>query len=128
MKTLFVAFSLIFSASAFAAPDCVEVSRFEANPVKLAEMKTIAAHKSATIIDVNSKKSFDKAHIGNAIHFMSNKDKIASLLPKDKNAPIVAYCGGPSCTAWKRAAMAACKAGYTNIRHFPGGITKWKSS
>jgi rhodanese-related sulfurtransferase len=39
---------------------------------------------------------------------------------------IVAYCGGPACTAWKKAAQDACKLGYTNIKHFKEGISGWK--
>jgi len=117
---------LIFTFEAQASEKCKDVSRFAKNPVELEEMKEIAKTGSATIVDVNSLKSFKKNKIGKSIHFMSNKEKFASLLPKDKSAPIVAYCGGKLCSAWKRAAKAACESGYTNIRHFPDGISGWK--
>jgi rhodanese-related sulfurtransferase len=32
------------------------------------------------------------------------------------------------CTAWQRAAKAACEMGYTNIRHFSEGIKGWEKS
>ena len=48
------------------------------------------------------------------------------MLPADKNALIVAYCGGPKCGAWKKAAKAAAALGYTNIKHFSGGISGWQ--
>ena len=56
---------------------------------------------------------------------MANKGQLGKVLPKDKSAPIVAYCGGKMCTAWHKAAKAACEMGYTNIRHFSAGITGW---
>lgn len=106
--------------------DCSDTEQFAKNPVTLDEMVQIAKNDSATIIDVNTRKSYDEIKIGKAVHFKTEKKKLSARLPADKGAPIVAYCGGPQCSAWERAAKAACKAGYTNIRHFPGGITEWK--
>jgi len=38
---------------------------------------------------------------------------------------VVAYCGGPSCNAYTRAANAASKLGYTNVKHLSAGISGW---
>ncbi len=78
-----------------------------------------------TLIDVNGANSYARGHIPGAIAF--NKD-LKSKLPKDKDALIVAYCGGPSCRAYQRAAKVAEKAGYTNVKHLSAGISGWKSA
>jgi len=49
-------------------------------------------------------------------------------LPADKAALVVAYCGGPKCMAYQAGADAAMKLGYTNVKHFPGGISGWKKA
>ena len=96
--------------------------------VSLEELKSIVSKKSATIIDVNSPKSYADAHIPGAIHFEKNKVNLAKVLPADKTSLIVAYCGGPLCTAWEDAAKAVKALGYTNIKHFKGGIKTWTST
>jgi len=63
--------------------------------------------KDVTVIDVNGPVYYKKGHIPGAIDYTANKEKLAKLLPKEKNALIVAYCGGPSCSAYTKAAKAA---------------------
>ena len=125
MKSLIVIISLCVSSMAVAkGKKCDDFSKF--TDVNATEMATIVKAKSATVIDVNSEESFKKSRIPGAIHFATNKTNFSGVLPKDKNAMIVAYCGGKSCTAWQKAAQAACEMGYKNIRHFSEGITGWK--
>ncbi|MEI2700707.1 MAG: rhodanese-like domain-containing protein [Microthrixaceae bacterium] len=102
---------------------CEDDSQFK--DVSISELKQLIAKKGATIVDVNSKASFAKAHVTGAVHFGSNAERFETVLPKDKSTLIVAYCGGPECTAWKKAAIKACELGYTNVRHFSGGIQGW---
>jgi rhodanese-related sulfurtransferase len=54
-----------------------------------------------------------------------DEDSIAALLPKDKNALIVAYCGNEYCNAYQAAASAAVALGYTNVKHLSAGISGW---
>jgi len=96
--------------------------------IALDELKKIVETKGATIIDVNSLDSYNDGHIPGAVHFGSNEGKLASVLPADKGALLVAYCGGVKCTAWEFAAKEAKLAGYTNIKHFKGGIKGWKDA
>jgi rhodanese-related sulfurtransferase len=49
-------------------------------------------------------------------------------LPADKNALVVAYCGGPSCNAYTAAAKKAKALGYTNVKHLSAGISGWKAA
>ena len=96
--------------------------------VEKAELTNLIAQKAAFIVDVNSKDSFTKTHIPSAINFGIEGQKFVKDLPADKNALIVAYCGGPACGAWKKAAEVACKNGYTNIKHFKAGISGWNEA
>jgi rhodanese-related sulfurtransferase len=121
LKNLIAAASLV-SATALMGAASV------APEVSLNDLKNIVASKSATIIDANSAETYDKGHIPGAVNFAKNEKNFASILPKDKNAPIVAYCGGPMCTAWEDPAKKAKELGYTNIKHFKGGIKGWKDS
>lgn len=120
---------LVFAPAAMiAAPQSAYAESSLAPEISLDELKTVVEKKSATIIDVNGNTSFAKAHIPGAIHFESNKANFSKVLPSDKNALIIAYCGGPMCTAWEDAAKEAKALGYTNIKHYKGGIKTWVSS
>lgn len=121
MKTVLASILVLFSTVTFAA-DCESDSQY--GEVSKAELQKLIADKKVFLIDVNSKESFAKQSIPGAIHFGS-QSKLENVLPKDKDALIVAYCGGVSCTAWKKAAIAACKMNHKNIKHFKPGITGW---
>lgn len=112
--------------SGAAASACMNDETFP--DLSKAELQALVDSQGAFIIDVNAKDSYEKTKIPGAIHFGSNKKKLGTLLPENKDSLIVAYCGGPSCTAWKEAARAACKLGYKNVKHFKGGITGWNQS
>jgi len=96
--------------------------------VSVKELKKSIESKQVTVIDVNGTESFDKAHIPGAIDFEASEEKLASVLPKDKNALIVAYCGGPKCMAYKQAAKKAEALGYKNVKHLSAGISGWKEA
>ena len=96
--------------------------------VSVKELKKAIEQKNVTIIDVNGTESWEKGHIPGALDFESNSAKLASLLPKDKNALIVAYCGGPKCMAYKQAAKKAEALGYKNVKHLSAGISGWKEA
>jgi rhodanese-related sulfurtransferase len=96
--------------------------------ISITELKQAIEGKKAVVIDVNGSESWQKGHIPSAIDFEANSDKLAKLLPKDKNALVVAYCGGPSCKAYQSAAKAAEKLGYKNVKHLSAGISGWKQA
>ena len=113
--------SLLFTAAVFAGNAKVA-------DISQPELQAAIASKSAVILDVNGSESYKAGHIPGAIDYVANKKQIASLLPADKNALVVAYCGNPSCHAYAAAADAAVALGYTNVKHFAGGIDGWKQS
>jgi len=93
-----------------------------------ADLQAAVAKKAAVILDVNGSDSFAEGRIPGAIDFVANQKKLAALLPKDKNALVVAYCGNEQCTAYQAAASAAVALGYTNVKHYAPGIDGWKKS
>lgn len=96
--------------------------------VSIKEVKALAESKRAVIIDVNGSESFQNGRVPGAINYETVKDKLASTLPADKSTLIVAYCGSPKCKAYKEAAEAAAKLGYTNVKHMSAGIKGWKDA
>ncbi len=77
------------------------------------------------LIDANGEKSYAEGHIPGALNLAWGETVLTSKLPKEKDALIVAYCGGPTCEAWCKAASLLEKQGYTNLRHFKGGLKGW---
>ncbi|MEO6873458.1 MAG: rhodanese-like domain-containing protein [Opitutaceae bacterium] len=114
--------SLLFAASAFAGAST------KVTDISQSQLQAAIAAKSAVILDVNGSDSYKAGHIPGAIDYIANKKQIASMLPADKNALVVAYCASPSCGAYAAAANAAVKLGYTNVKHFAPGIEGWKES
>jgi len=115
-KLLLIAVTALFAISLNAG---------EYPDISIKELKGLIASKKVTVIDVMGAKSYAKGHVPTAISFNKN---LAKALPKNKDALIVAYCGGPSCKAYKRAASLAEKLGYTNVKHMSAGISGWKKA
>lgn len=111
----------LFAATIFAIPALAG----EYPDISIAELKTAIANKSVTVIDVNGADSYKKGHIPSAIDYSKAKSDLASNLPKEKDGLIVAYCGGPTCSAYIKAANQAKELGYTNIKHLSAGMSGW---
>jgi rhodanese-related sulfurtransferase len=118
-KFLALAAAAVFTISAYAG---------EFQDISITELKAKIAAKQVTVIDVNGADSYKKGHIPGAIDYSAKKADLASVLPKDKDALIVAYCGGPKCNAYKQAATAAEKLGYKNVKHLSAGISGWNQA
>jgi len=118
-KLLIFAASFILAANIYAA---------EYPNITISDLKTAIASKQVVLLDANGSESWQSGHIPGAIDFSANKEKLADVLPKDKNALVVAYCGNPQCHAYQAAADAAKKLGYKNIKHLTAGIMGWKDA
>ena len=92
------------------------------------ELKAAIAAGKVALIDANGTDSYKEGHIPGAIDLEASQAKLASLLPADKSALVVAYCGNPRCNAYKEGVAAAEKLGYTNVKHYSQGIAGWKKS
>ena len=100
----------------------------EFKDITITDLKKAIADKKVTVIDVNGTDSYKAGHVPTAIDFDVSGEKLASVLPKDKGALVVAYCGGPGCNAYQAAAKKAQELGYTNVKHLAAGISGWKSA
>jgi rhodanese-related sulfurtransferase len=80
------------------------------------------------VIDARPKvKKYDKGHIPGALSMPTSQfDKMKGLLPADKGALIVFYCGGLKCALSHKNAFKAEKLGYSNIKVFAKGYPNWK--
>ena len=96
--------------------------------ITLPDLKAAIAAKKVTLLDVNGPVSYGNGHIPGAIDFTAHTADLAKVLPADKGALVVAYCGNEHCGAYARAAEAAQKLGYTNVQHFKPGIAGWKDA
>lgn len=121
MKRHMLAFSLLGALPILAASD-------DYPHIGFAELKKAIAEKSVVLLDVNGTDSWKSGHIPGALNFEGIADRLAKVLPQDKHTLVVAYCGGPTCNAYREGAAAARKLGYTNVRHFTGGISGWKKA
>jgi rhodanese-related sulfurtransferase len=87
MKKLIALVFALVASSVFAA---------EFPDISIADLKQAIADKKVTVIDVNGAASYAKGHVPGAVDFASKGADLASVLPADKGALVVAYCGGPS--------------------------------
>lgn len=116
---LLMLFALVLPIACFAA---------EYPSISQEDLAKAIESKSVTLIDVNGTESYNAGHIPGALDFAAIKEELASKLPADKSSLIVAYCGSERCKAYKRAAKAAADLGYTNVKHYAGGLAGWKQA
>lgn len=120
MKKLLALALSLFAATSLMAAEYPDIS--------IDDLKKAISDGKVAVIDVNGSSSFTKGHVPGAIDFASSQADLASKLPADKSTLVVAYCGGPSCSAYKAGAKKAEELGYTNIKHLSAGISGWKSA
>lgn len=96
--------------------------------ISFEELDAVVKSQGAVLLDANGTDSFREGHIPGALDFEAVAEGLQTRLPDDKAALVVAYCGGPSCGAWKKAAEAVAALGYENVRHFKGGMSGWKEA
>lgn len=96
--------------------------------IEAADLNAAIKSKQVVVLDCNGSESYQQGHLPGAIDFQANKDKLAALLPKNKDTVVVAYCGGPQCHAYEAGAKAVSQMGYHNVKHFTGGLQGWKAA
>jgi rhodanese-related sulfurtransferase len=118
-KIIALAASLMVVASVYAG---------EFPDISIPDLKSAMTSQKVVLLDANGTESWQSGHIPGAIDFSAKQDKLAKVLPKDKDVLVVAYCGNPACPAYRAAADAAKKLGYKNVKHLVAGIQGWKSA
>jgi rhodanese-related sulfurtransferase len=86
--------------------------------------KRVAAGEKLILVDTREDNEWARGHLPGAVHLSKGiiERDIESAIP-DKDAPIVAYCGGGF-----RSALVADnlqKMGYTNVISLDGGFRGW---
>ena len=69
--------------------------------------------------------AYRAGHIPGAVSFTGAKALAKQLSKAKKDTLVVAYCGGPTCNAYKRGASAAADLGFKNVKHLSAGISGW---
>jgi len=80
------------------------------------------------LFDARPAKRFGGGHIPNSVTAFPKDKNFLSLLPEDKNALVIFFCGGPTCPYTSKAVEKAQKAGYTNLKGFQAGMPGWKKA
>ena len=94
--------------------------------ISIKDLKKAIKEKKVIVLDVNGTNSYAKGHVPTAIDFAAQGKDLETLLKgKDKETLVVAYCGGPSCGAYKQGAAQAQALGFKNIKHLSVGISGW---
>ncbi len=124
----------------------VAISLLTAMPVMAAEKKTFTPYNAIVeadvvkgivdgktvgiVIDARPKvKKYDKGHIPGSLSMPTSQfKKMKGLLPADKGALIVFYCGGLKCALSHKNAYKSEKLGYTNVKVFAKGYPNWKKA
>ena len=105
----------------FALPPGVEIDSGEL-------LKIMTGKQPYYLYDARPVKRFGKAHVPSARPAHPKDENFLSLLPEDKDALLVFYCGGPTCPYTGIAVDMAQKAGYTNLKGYQAGLPGWGKS
>lgn len=92
----------------------------------VAQYAKIPQRKDVVIVDSRPLKKYDKGHIVPAIGIPQRKlADMKHLLPEDKSALVIFYCGGVKCPLSHKSAFQAEKFGYTNLAVYAAGYPDW---
>ena len=84
----------------------------------------IVEEPSLRILDINTEKIFNDAHIPGAIHVSLN-DIEKTAHGWNRATPIVTYCSDYNCMASHKVAQDLVELGFTDVSVYAGGISEW---
>lgn len=90
-------------------------------------LNKMITNDQVTVLDVNARQSWMKAHVPGALH-LNTAGYAESDLPADKEATLIFYCSNPMCRKAPNAARKAEKMGYKNVKVMSAGISGWLSA
>lgn len=126
---LLITFMGLMAMPAFAgAPEVwTPVVYHDINPqyVSLREAEHLYKQGGVYFFDVNTLEVWADGFIPGAVFF--NVKNWKSLLPKNKDAPMLFYCANRLCTSSVVASREVIKLGYTNVMQLPDGIYGWRT-
>ena len=68
---------------------------------------------------------YEQAHIPGSVQLFE-PEQASELLSRDDI--VVVYCSHQACAASRIVAQKLIDAGYTNVRHYPGGLADWQAA
>lgn len=89
-----------------------------------ADLTTALREGGVVCFDLNSRDSWNRAHIPGALHLEPGSWS-DSELPADRDIPLVFYCSNLFCRKAPNAARRAVELGYRNVRVMSAGISGW---
>jgi len=92
-----------------------------------AVLQKLLQQQQVTVIDVNSRQSWLKAHVPGALHLDPAGFQDIDL-PADKGSSLVFYCSNPLCRKAPQAARRAKQMGYNDAQVMSAGITGWMAA
>ena len=105
----------------FGLPPGVEISTDQL-------LKIMSSGDKYYLYDARPAKRFGGGHIPTAAIGFPDDKNFLSVLPEDKAALLVFYCGGPTCPFTGKAVKKAQEAGYTNLKGYQGGMPVWNKA
>lgn len=119
---------LMFLLAIIAIPFVAFAAETEFRVIATAELRALMDEKKdLVLVDTRTPEEFQEAHIKGAVSIPEKvfEEKL-SLLPTDRNAPVVLYCNGVKCGKSKKAAKKAEAAGYRNLAIYAEGFPVWE--
>lgn len=89
-----------------------------------AELTAAMREGGVVCFDVNSRESWNRAHVPGALH-LDPTTWSESELPADRDTPLVFYCSNMFCRKAPYAARRAIEMGFRNVRVMSAGISGW---
>jgi rhodanese-related sulfurtransferase len=105
----------------FGLPPGVEITKEEL-------LKIMGSGETYYLFDARPAKVFGGGYIPSAVSAFPDGKDFLSMLPEDKSALVIFYCGGPTCPFTGKAVKKAQEAGYTNLKGFQAGLPGWNKA
>lgn len=101
--------------------------------VTVEELRKLQAEKdNLAVINVLSEEQFQKAHIPGSLNVprASGSDFPARVerVVGGKDTPVVVYCSSTECETSPKAGRELEDAGFSDVRHFAGGMRAWQDA
>lgn len=85
--------------------------------------------ENVMLVDSRPANKFAEGYIPTAVSIPDSQfEKMSSMLPADKKATLIFYCGGLACPLSHKSAKKAEALGYTNVKVYAEGMPGWKKS
>ena len=77
------------------------------------------------LIMAGSDWAFRAKHLPGSLHFHSAEETLTAVVPEDE---VVVYCSNVDCHASLNTYQALLDHGFTNVRHYAGGLLDWEAA